>query len=105
MKARRAALRLSGEIRLTLLAIWRGGTGLYGSYDLTLASVEELTGGAETRFGLMFTASSTPPPAGVYRLTELTSCAVPDAQLFIAGSERSRRSARRHSSSITGRRP
>lgn len=77
----------------------------YGSYDLTLASVEELTGGAETRFGLMFTASSTPPPAGVYRLTEVTSCAVPDAQLFIAGSERSRRSARRHPSSITGRRP
>lgn len=80
----------------------------YGSYDLTLASVEELTSGSahtETRFGLMFTASSTPPPAGVYRLTEITSCAVPDAQLFIAGSARSRRAARRRSSSITGRRP
>ncbi|GAB3798566.1 hypothetical protein GCM10028798_11010 [Humibacter antri] len=82
--------------------------GEQGSYELTLASVEELAGHATragTRFGLMFTAPSTPPPAGVYRLTEITSCAVPDAQLFIAGSAGSRRAARRHSSSSTGRRP
>lgn len=38
MIARRAALRLYAEIRLTLLAIWRGVIGVYSSYDLTFAS-------------------------------------------------------------------
>jgi membrane protein len=36
--ARRAALRLYAEIRLTALAIWRGVVGVYSSYDLTFAS-------------------------------------------------------------------
>jgi membrane protein len=36
--ARRAALRLYAETRLTLLAIWRGGVGVYNSEDLTFAS-------------------------------------------------------------------
>jgi membrane protein len=35
---RRAALRIYAEIRLTLLAIWRGVVGVYGSDDLTFAS-------------------------------------------------------------------
>ena len=38
MIARRAALRLYAEIRLTLLAIWRGVVGVYNSEDLTFAS-------------------------------------------------------------------
>lgn len=38
MIARRAALRLYAEIRLTALAIWRGVVGVYSSYDLTFAS-------------------------------------------------------------------
>jgi membrane protein len=36
--ARRAALRVYAEIRLTLLAIWRGVIGVYQSDDLTFAS-------------------------------------------------------------------
>jgi len=36
--ARRAALRVYAEIRLTLLAVWRGVLGVYGSDDLTFAS-------------------------------------------------------------------
>jgi len=36
--ARRAALRLYAEARLTLLAIWRGFVGVYNSEDLTFAS-------------------------------------------------------------------
>jgi membrane protein len=36
--ARRLALRVYGEIRLTLLAIWRGVVGVYQSNDLTFAS-------------------------------------------------------------------
>jgi membrane protein len=36
--ARRAVLRLYAEIRLTLLAIWRGVVGFYNSDDLTFAS-------------------------------------------------------------------
>jgi len=36
--ARRAALRVYAEIRLTLLAIWRGVVGIYNSNDLTFAS-------------------------------------------------------------------
>jgi uncharacterized BrkB/YihY/UPF0761 family membrane protein len=35
---RRAALRVYAEIRLTLLAIWRGVVGVYDSNDLTFAS-------------------------------------------------------------------
>ena len=35
---RRTALRLLAEIRLTLLAIWRGVVGFYNSDDLTFAS-------------------------------------------------------------------
>jgi len=35
---RRAALRVYVEIRLTLLAIWRGVVGIYNSNDLTFAS-------------------------------------------------------------------
>jgi membrane protein len=35
---RRLAPRLYAEIRLTLLAIWRGAVGVYSSYDLTFAS-------------------------------------------------------------------
>jgi membrane protein len=35
---RRLALRVYAEIRLTALAIWRGLTGVYSSYDLTFAS-------------------------------------------------------------------
>jgi membrane protein len=35
---RRLALRVYAEVRLTLLAIWRGGLGFVGSYDLTFAS-------------------------------------------------------------------
>jgi membrane protein len=35
---RRAALRLYAEIRLTLLAIWRGVVGVYNSDDLTFAA-------------------------------------------------------------------
>jgi membrane protein len=35
---RRLAQRLSAEMRLTLLAIWRGVVGVYGSNDLTFAS-------------------------------------------------------------------
>jgi membrane protein len=38
VNARRAALRFYAEIRLTLLAIWRGFVGVYSSYDLTFAS-------------------------------------------------------------------
>lgn len=38
MIARRAALRLYAEIRLTLLAIWRGALGVYNSDDLTFAA-------------------------------------------------------------------
>ncbi len=38
MIPRRAALRVYAEIRLTLLAIWRGVVGVYGSHDLTFAS-------------------------------------------------------------------
>ncbi len=38
MNARHAALRVYAEIRLTLLAIWRGVVGVYSSYDLTFAS-------------------------------------------------------------------
>ena len=38
MIARRAVLRLYAEIRLTLLAIWRGVVGFYNSDDLTFAS-------------------------------------------------------------------
>jgi membrane protein len=36
--ARRAALRLYAEFRLTLLAIWRGVVGVYNSDDLTFAA-------------------------------------------------------------------
>jgi membrane protein len=35
---RRVLARARGEARLTALAIWRGGTGLYNSDDLTFAS-------------------------------------------------------------------
>src|SRR4029079_7240883 len=35
---RRAALRVYAEMRLTLLAIWRGVVGIYHSNDLTFAS-------------------------------------------------------------------
>ncbi len=38
MIARRAALRVYAEFRLTLLAIWRGVVGIYSSNDLTFAS-------------------------------------------------------------------
>lgn len=38
MIARRAVLRFYAEIRLTLLAIWRGVIGVYNSEDLTFAS-------------------------------------------------------------------
>lgn len=38
MIARRAALRLYAEIRLTGLAIWRGGVGVYNSDDMTFAA-------------------------------------------------------------------
>ena len=38
MIARRAALRVYAEFRLTLLAIWRGVVGIYNSNDLTFAS-------------------------------------------------------------------
>ena len=38
MIARRAALRVYAEIRLTFLAIWRGFVGVYNSDDLTFAS-------------------------------------------------------------------
>ncbi|HYT75164.1 MAG TPA: YihY/virulence factor BrkB family protein [Vicinamibacterales bacterium] len=38
MIVRRAGLRVLAEIRLTLLAIWRGGVGVYHSNDLTFAS-------------------------------------------------------------------
>ena len=38
MIARRAALRFYAELRLTLLAIWRGVIGIYNSNDLTFAS-------------------------------------------------------------------
>ena len=38
MIVRRAALRVYAEIRLTLLAIWRGVVGVYDSNDLTFAS-------------------------------------------------------------------
>lgn len=38
MNARRAVLRIYAEIRLTLLAIWRGVVGFYNSDDLTFAS-------------------------------------------------------------------
>lgn len=38
MIPRRAALRIYAEIRLTLLAIWRGVLGVYSSDDLTFAS-------------------------------------------------------------------
>ena len=38
MIARRAVLRLYAELRLTLLAIWRGVIGVYNSEDLTFAS-------------------------------------------------------------------
>jgi membrane protein len=34
----RAMARIRGEIRLTALAIWRGGVGIYHSNDLTFAS-------------------------------------------------------------------
>ena len=37
-RVRRMALRIVAEIRLTLLAIWRGVVGLYNSNDLTFAS-------------------------------------------------------------------
>lgn len=76
----------------------------YGRWDLTLSCVESLTHAAantDTRFGLMFTAT-TPPPAGVYRLTSVTALGVPDAQLFVAGPERTRSRASRH---LAGRRP
>ena len=38
MIVRRAALRVYAEMRLTLLAIWRGVVGIYHSNDLTFAS-------------------------------------------------------------------
>ncbi len=38
MIPRRAALRFYAEVRLTLLAIWRGVLGVYNSEDLTFAS-------------------------------------------------------------------
>ena len=38
MNVRRAGLRLYAEVRLTLLAIWRGVVGVYHSNDLTFAS-------------------------------------------------------------------
>lgn len=38
MSARRLAPRVYAEVRLTLLAIWRGAVGVYSSYDLTFAS-------------------------------------------------------------------
>ena len=38
MIARRVALRIAAEIRLTCLAIWRGVVGVYRSDDLTFAS-------------------------------------------------------------------
>lgn len=38
MIARRAALRIYAEIRLTLIAIWRGGVSAYNSDDLTFAA-------------------------------------------------------------------
>ncbi len=37
-RVRRAVARLHAEIRLTLLAIWRGAVGIYNSDDLTFAS-------------------------------------------------------------------
>ena len=83
--------------------------GEYGSYELTLSSVEPLADGtdARTRFGLMFTAAPATPPAGVYRLTSGAHCEMQDAQLFVAGSVHSRRAPARRlpSSRITGRRP
>lgn len=36
--ARRVVDRVRAEVRLTLLALWRGATGVYGSDDLTFAS-------------------------------------------------------------------
>ncbi|QDZ15328.1 hypothetical protein [Humibacter ginsenosidimutans] len=80
----------------------------YGRYDLTLASVESLSQDATdaaTRFGLMFAATA-PPPAGVYRLSAVGICSVPDAQLFVAASAqaRGRASRRRSSSRSLGRR-
>jgi membrane protein len=38
VSARRLAPRVYAEVRLTLLAIWRGAVGVYSSYDLTFAS-------------------------------------------------------------------
>jgi membrane protein len=38
VNVRRAGLRLYAEVRLTLLAIWRGVVGVYHSNDLTFAS-------------------------------------------------------------------
>jgi membrane protein len=38
VSVRRAASRVAAEIRLTLLAIWRGAVGIYHSNDLTFAS-------------------------------------------------------------------
>jgi hypothetical protein len=81
----------------------------YGRYGLTLAAVEAVTSSAtdaRTRFGLLFTAA-TPPPAGVYRLSALsTTPGVPDAQLFVASSARVRGASRRRVSPRSlGRRP
>ena len=71
----------------------------YGHWELTLASVETLNTVSGTRFGLMFTASTDTPPAGVYRLSvaddDLSHDDLPDAQLFVVGSRR-----RRHPASV-----
>ena len=37
-RVRRLALRILADLRLSLLAIWRGGIGFYNSDDLTFAS-------------------------------------------------------------------
>jgi len=83
--------------------------GEFRRYALTLASVEELSGGTRerstsaplTRFGLMF-AAATPPPAGVYRLSAVDAPGLADAQLFVAASARTR-SGTPHR--LAGRRP
>lgn len=79
-----------------------------GRYGLTLSSVECLAGtGSSTRFGLMFTATTDVPPAGVYRLSPMRAEDVDDAQLFVAGSGSRRRASSRRPSTVrfTGRRP
>lgn len=106
-----AVARASAPVRDTYAgAVGHGfeAASEYGCYELTLASVETLTGAySRTRFGLMFTTANSAPPAGVYRLSAVAPDDVPDAQLFVTDSRgRRRTSSRRHASSrSTGRRP